>query len=264
MTEAELLFSEIFGCDRPSLYLNSAKRIAKDKSVLISSVLERRISGEPIQYILGKTEFMGLGFMVRPQVLIPRPETEILVEAVLEYCRRKDFSGSPDIIDIGTGSGNIAVSLAKLLPSAKITAADISKEAIGIAGHNALLNEVAGKITFVCSDLFAGSELSGTIYDIIVSNPPYIAAGELKCLQPEIKHEPVIALDGGKDGLDYYRRLAKEAPSRLKEGGLLMVEIGCGQKEAITGIFGESGLEVLEVIADYNDIDRVIVAKKRR
>jgi len=265
MTEAELLFTEIFKCDRLSLYLNSESLIDKDKSTLVSTVLRRRISGEPIQYILGKSEFMGLEFKVAPGVLIPRPETEILVEAVLKFSRQFGFRGRGlNIMDIGTGSGNIAVSLAKLLQDSNITAIDISKEAIEIAKYNSLFNDVADRISFAQGDLFSSCQTAGG-YDIIVSNPPYIPTQELKDLQPEIKHEPVIALDGGKDGLDYYRKLAGRAPYFLKENGLLITEIGYNQKDAVADIFKNSGnFRVLEAIRDYNNIDRVVVAEKRK
>ena len=265
MTEAELLFTEIFKCDRLSLYLNSESLIDKDKSALVSAALQRRISGEPIQYILGKSEFMGLEFKVAPGVLIPRPETEILVEAVLKFSRQPGFFGRRlEIMDVGTGSGNIAVSLAKLLSGLRVTAIDISREAIEIAEYNARLNDVADRISFVQGDLFSSCEKASG-YDMIVSNPPYIPTQELKDLQPEIKYEPVIALDGGKDGLDYYRGLAGRAPYFLKEGGLLIAEIGFNQKDAVADIFqSDKNLRVLEVIPDYNNIDRVVVAEKRK
>jgi release factor glutamine methyltransferase len=264
MDEAELLFSEILHCDRLSLYLNRESVIAKDKSALVSAVLQRRISGEPIQYILGKSEFMGLEFKVTPDVLIPRPETEILVEAVLKIARTISVPHLK-IIDIGTGSGNIAVSLAKLLSGSSLTATDISKEAIEIARYNAALNQVADKITFVYSDLFTSYELLVTSYDIIVSNPPYIPTQELKNLQPEIKYEPLIALDGGRDGLDFYRKIAIGAPYFLKARGFLITEIGYKQKDAVVEIFQDAGdFQILEIIPDYNNIDRVVVAQRRK
>ena len=266
MNEAELLFTEIFKCDRLSLYLNSESLIDKDKSALVSTVLQRRISGEPIQYILGKSEFMGLEFKVAPGVLIPRPETEILVEAVLKFSRQPGFFGRRlEIMDIGTGSGNIAVSLARLSQDLNITAIDISKEAIEIAKYNAMSNNLANRINFIQSDLFSSCEPMAGGYDIIVSNPPYIPTQELKDLQPEIRYEPVIALDGGKEGLDYYRKLSGRAPYFLREGGLLITEIGYNQKDAVVDIFqNDKNFRVLEVIPDYNNIDRVVVAEKRK
>ncbi|MFH1198647.1 MAG: peptide chain release factor N(5)-glutamine methyltransferase [Candidatus Omnitrophota bacterium] len=305
MTEAEVLLTDVFNCDRASLYLNkdlsplmtklnkifedcviarseATKQSNKDcfalrarndtaredKVEFISSVLKRRISGEPLQYILGKTEFMGLEFKVTPDVLIPRPETEILVETAIKIASglRSTVYGL-NVLDIGTGSGCIAISLAKSLPQAQITAIDISKRALEIARLNAVLNNVSGCINFIQSDLFPASGLrstvyglQSTVYSLIVSNPPYIASSEINNLQPEIKYEPRIALDGGCDGLDFYRKIIKGAPRYLKKGGFLIMEMGFNQKGAIENIAQESeDLDVIEIIKDYNNIDRVII-----
>ncbi len=261
MNETELLFTDILNCNRLSLYLNKDIFLDKAKSSLVSGVLKRRIRGEPIQYILGKTEFMGLEFKVTPDVFIPRPETEILVEAVIDIVHSPQ-STVHSILDIGTGSGCIAVSLAKYLPDAEITAIDISENAIEIAKQNALSNNV--EINFLQSDLFSNCRLSTIDYGLIVSNPPYIASGEIKTLQPEIKYEPRTALDGGKDGLDFYGRIIDKAPAYLKKGGFLIMEMGFNQKDAIRNIFQKSGyFQIIELIKDYNKIDRVIIAKKR-
>ncbi len=272
MNETELLFTDILNCNRLSLYLNKDIFLDKAKSSLVSGVLKRRIHGEPIQYILGKTEFMGLEFKVTPDVFIPRPETEILIEKVLETVTRPTlWCGCPEsqvtslkIMDIGTGSGNIAVSLAKFLPEAKICATDISDTAIEIARTNSQLNRVESRIRFIQADLFTTYELQLMTYDIIVSNPPYISTAEIDVLQPEIKYEPYTALDGGKDGLDFYRRIIDKAPSYLKKGGFLIMEMGFNQKGAIKNIFQKSGyFEIIEFVKDYNNIDRIVIAKKR-
>jgi release factor glutamine methyltransferase len=266
MNEAELLFSEILNCDRASLYLNKDLRLDKDKSCFISSALKRRILGEPIQYILGKTEFMGLEFRLTPDVFIPRPETEILVETAIKYvARHKTQDTSIEIADLGTGSGCIAVSLAKFLSHVKLAAADISSKALEMAYHNAILNKVANKIRFIQSDLFTDYRLPITDYDIILSNPPYIPSREIDNLQSEISYEPRIAVDGGKDGLDFYRRIINESVSylNLKLGGLLIMEMGFNQKEAIENILQKSGnYKMIEVVGDYNNIERVMVAKR--
>lgn len=259
MNEAELLFTEVLNCDRLSLYLNRDSVLDKNKLLNVSSALKRRIKGEPVQYIIGKAEFMGLEFKVNSKCLIPRPETEILVEAAIRLAQGK--GKEMRILDLGTGSGCIAVSLAKFLPGAKITAADISPEALKIARYNAAAHNV--EINFFKSDLFSSHELRAMSYGLIISNPPYVSSLELSRLQPEVKHEPPIALDGGKDGLDFYRRIIKDAPSRLKEGGFLLFEIGFGQKDKIEKILQNSGyFEIIESIKDYNNIDRVVVAKK--
>ena len=259
MDEAELLFTEILNCSRLSLYLDGQSPIGKDKSVLVSDVLKRRIRGEPLHYILGKTEFMGLEFKVNREVLIPRQETEILVETVIEIVQSSKFKVH-SILDIGTGSGCIAISLAKFLPDVKIDATDVSIGALKVAEVNAKSHDV--NINFIHSDLFSSSDLSVCGYGFIVSNPPYIPTSQMHSLQPEIRYEPVIALDGKKDGLDYYRRIINDACRYLKDGGFLMLEIGFNQIRQIERIFQKSGnFEIIEVVKDYNNIDRVVVAK---
>ena len=282
MNEAELLFSEILKTDRLSLYLDKDRLLDKACGLKVSSVMRRRIKGEPIQYILGKTEFMGLEFKVGPDVLIPRPETEILVETAIKLSsvvripssvyRRPSFvnGGSSSIInilDIGTGSGCIAVSLAKSLPGAKVDAIDISPEALEIAKQNALLNNVT--VNFIHGDLFnifkrtTNDGVRTTKYNLIVSNPPYIPSEQISRLQPEIQYEPRISLDGGTDGLDFYRRMIYDAPAHLEQGGYLLLEAGLRQMPAIKIILENSRkFEIIEVVKDYNNIDRVVVAQK--
>ncbi|MBU1727090.1 MAG: peptide chain release factor N(5)-glutamine methyltransferase [Candidatus Omnitrophica bacterium] len=258
MNEAELLFTRALNCDRLSLYADKALVLDKDSSFFISSVLKRRISGEPIQYILGNTEFMGLDFKVTPDVLIPRQETEVLVEAVISWAGK---ATSLNILDLGTGSGCIAISLAKFIPWANITAVDFSDNALAVAKENAQSNKV--DVDFKRSDLFEVFSLSPVTYDLIVSNPPYVASLEIERLQREVKYEPLVALDGGADGLDFYRRIINDSPSFLKDGGLLVVEMGFGQREAIERIFAESGnFEIIEVAKDYSGIERVIAGRK--
>lgn len=264
MHEGELLFSEILNCKKVDLYLNRDMLLDKPKSTFAASVLRRRIKGEPIQYILGKTEFMGLEFKIDKNIFIPRPETEILVEAVIELvsCVMCQVS-CVNILDIGTGSGCIAVSLAKFIANSRITATDISKEAIKISRQNALLNNVS--INFLPSDLFDTYNLIPNTYNLIVSNPPYIATREIEQLQPELQYEPRIALDAGPDGLDFYRRLIKESPAYLKEDGFLVMEMGFKQKDAVLDIFQDSGnFQIIDLVKDYNGIDRVVVAQRKK
>ena len=254
MNETELLFAEVLNCDRTSLYLNKGLRLEKDKSALIAAALKRRLLGEPIQYILGQTEFMDLEFKVSPDVLIPRPETELLVEAAIKQVTKSPPKADPptaeqgreirsiNILDIGTGSGCIAVSLAKLLPAGiTLTATDISAQALQVARQNASLNNVSAWVSFIQSDLFAAYNLTPNTYDLIVSNPPYIATSDIDNLQPEIGYEPRIALDGGSDGLSIYRRIIPGAKGYLKEGGSLILEMGYNQRGRIENIFQKSG-----------------------
>lgn len=258
MNETELLFTEILSCNRSQLYLERKRKLSLEDSARIAGVLRRRIFGEPIQYILGKTEFMGLEFKVSPAVLIPRPDTEELVETVLRYGR----GGELEILDVGTGSGCIAVSLAKLLPFVKICAVDISLAALEIAKQNAQLHGILNRINFLNCDLFPPLEQYGIKYDIIISNPPYIKTKIIQTLEVEVQREPREALDGGEDGQDFYRRIIRESPAYLRRSGLLILEIGFGQKEELEKIFSaEKIFEVKEVIKDYNGIDRVVVSQ---
>lgn len=265
MNEAELVFTEALNCSRIDLYLNKNLPLDKEQSLRISSILKRRLRQEPIQYILGETEFMGLEFKVTKDVLIPRPETEILVETVIEKAREsiRLGSGRINIIEIGTGSGCIAVSLAKFIPKADITATDISRQALNIARENAKTHNVENKITFLMSDLFDAIPACPSRGTICVSNPPYIPTAEICKLAGEVKHEPRIALDGGSDGLSFYRRLLKCSGRFLIKESLLITEIGFNQLKEIKSIFQNfKEFKILKVIKDYRNIDRVVVAKR--
>jgi release factor glutamine methyltransferase len=265
MNESELLFTELLGCVRSDLYLNKEKKLDNQTSLKIAQILERRTSGEPLDYILGKSEFMGLEFKVNPNVLIPRPETEILIDTVLKFVPQETdtrHQTSWNILEIGTGSGCIAVSLAVLLANIKIIATDISKSALEVAAENAVLNKVEDKINFITCDLFSSCDLGPGSYDMIISNPPYIPSEEIKNLSAEVQSEPKIALDGGKDGLDFYRRIIPKSLRYLKTGGRLILEMGFGQCPSVSEMFNHSGrLKVKEVIRDYNGIERVIIAE---
>lgn len=264
MNETELLFTEILGCTRAQLYLEKKKILSRENCLQISRALKRRVTGEPIEYILGKTEFMGLEFAVSREVLIPRADTEVLVETVLNYVTNSpsyQFS-NPRILELGTGSGCIAVSLAKFLSEIVIVATDISQAALDIAEDNARKNKVSEKIKFLYADLFGSPQLSGELYDLIISNPPYIKRNILPALAAEVGYEPRLALDGGEDGLDFYRRIFQEAPRHLMPEGLIMLEIGFDQKEELEKILKFLQIfEVKEVIKDYNNINRVMVLK---
>ncbi len=261
-TEGEWLLSTILGCNRIDLYIGN-KNVSKEAIGRFNQMFEDILNGRPIQYILSKTEFMGLEFIVNPDVFIPRPETEILVEKVIEIVQSLKFKVK-SILDIGTGSGCIAISLAKYLPNIKIIATDISEEALKVAKENARLNEVEDKIEFLHTDLFNITHYTLNIkqFDLIVSNPPYIPTGELKDLPKEVKFEPTVALDGGRDGLNFYRRIIKEAHYYLKYKGYLIMEVGQGQVLEIQEMIRDSNqFKLLEAIKDYRGIDRVLVAQ---
>lgn len=231
----------------------------------------------PIQYVMGSTVFCGLDFLVDERVLIPRPETELLVEAVVEIAGSKENSpGILNILDLCTGSGNIAISLmsrqkaststlrgveglTKSLTNCRIVASDISSDSLDVARQNAVRNGLCDKIDFVKSDIF--NDIDGQ-FDIIASNPPYIARYEFPTLQKEVLREPILALDGGEDGLDFYRRIIAAAPKHLKRGGSIVMEMGYGQRPAIADIIGKSGsFKLADVKKDRNMIDRVIIAE---
>jgi release factor glutamine methyltransferase len=262
MNEAELLFTQVLNCNRQDLYLKRDLLLDKKNCEFISRVLKKRISGEPIQYILGTTEFMGLEFKVLPGAFIPRPETEILVETAIEVAKSLDKpAASFKILDIGTGSGCIAVSLAKIFADAQVTATDVSSVALDVARENANLNNA--KVNFIKSDLFAACGLRATAYELIVCNPPYIPTSEIEGLAPEVRFEPGIALDGGSDGLDFYRRIIKDSPAYLKNNGYLILEMGFTQRRALEKIADTSqSFSAVRIVRDYNDIERVIVLKK--
>jgi release factor glutamine methyltransferase len=260
MNEAELVFTEVLKCDRAALYLNRRKILAPGLSRRIASILKRRISGESVYYILGSAEFMGLAFKVDPRVLVPRPETELLVETACGMLSRGG-NASPSVLDIGTGSGCIAVALAVNLPSAEITATDISESALCVARENAVLHHVQGRISFIHADLFP-SQTTRT-YDMILSNPPYIASGVIESLEPEVRGEPLNALDGGPDGLFFYRRIIAAAAGWLTERGLLAMEMGFDQAEAVKGIAEKSGsMRVSGILDDHTGKQRVIVMER--
>jgi release factor glutamine methyltransferase len=262
MNEAELLFTQVLGCDLFTLQVNRKARLPFDDARFIAQVFRRRIQGEPLQYILNRADFMGLSFAVAPQVFIPRPETEILVETVMKCIQGEDtLPLHRRILDVGTGSGCIAISLAKYLSCVTVDALDISPEALAVAQRNAVDNNV--NVNFLQSDLWELLEAKTPIYDCIVSNPPYIPTGDIAGLQQEVLWEPRIALDGGEDGLDFYRKLASEAPSYLKKGGFLVMEIGYNQAASVEKILQESGhFKVGPVVKDYQTIERIIVGRK--
>jgi protein-(glutamine-N5) methyltransferase, release factor-specific len=214
----------------------------------------------PLQYIIGKEKFFGLDFIVNENVLIPRPETEVLVDTALRTIDSvRSAQSAVQILDLCTGSGNIAISLTKNATNCRIVASDISGDAVETAKENARLNGVFENITFIESDLFRGIEGR---FDIIVSNPPYIARYEFETLQKEVLKEPMLALDGGVDGLDFYRRIFSEASGHLEHGGYCIVEIGFGQLPAIKEIIENTKeFRLIKVIVDQYDIDRVVMAQ---
>jgi release factor glutamine methyltransferase len=223
-----------------------------------TELIERRYKGEPVQYITSETEFYGLPFLVTPDVLIPRPETEHLVEKVIELAA--SFS-APRIIDVGTGSGAIAVALACHLLHAAITATDVSVSALVIARENAARNRVSDRIRFFEADLLA--TFAGEQFDIVVSNPPYVAEADRASLAAEVRdYEPDLALFAGEDGLEFYRRLIPSAFDAVTPGGFIALEIGYGQSPAIAQLLAITGFQQIEFLPDLRGIPRVACAKR--
>lgn len=238
--------------NRNDLSINSKKEIDIEKEYFekINQILE----GKPLQYITKKQEFMKLDFYVDENVLIPQPDTEILVEKVLELANNRN---NIEILDICTGSGCIGISLAKYLEKAKITLSDISNSALKIAKMNAEKNGVEAKINFINSDMYKNIENK---FDIIVSNPPYIKTKIIETLDKQVQNEPKLALDGGEDGLEFYRILINESPKYLKQNGILMFEIGYDQKNEIEQLVKENKkYDNVQCIKDLSQNDRVMV-----
>ena len=254
--DAEVLLSHVLDKERIYLYVHFDEPLMAGELAEYKAMIKRRIAREPVAYIIGKKEFMGLSFKVTPKVLVPRPDTEILVGAVLDYL--PDTAGR--IADIGTGSGAVALSILMNNDKLNAEAVDISAEALAIAEENAEALGIAGRVIFREGDLL--SPLSGE-YDAIVSNPPYIPKADMQMLAPEVKeYEPGNALYGGEDGLDFYRRLAAGAGEFLRGEGFLAVEVGIGEAAAVTSLFTTAGLIRPKIIKDYAGIDRVVIAWK--
>jgi release factor glutamine methyltransferase len=262
--DAELLLRHVMQHERAALLARWTEKLDEREAAQYAAVIERRATGEPVQYILGETEFYGLPLRVTPDVLIPRPETEHLVEKALELAAH--FT-RPRIVDVGTGSGAIAIALAHEAPTASVTAVDLSGPALAIARENAERNGVAGRISFLRGDLLApiadGTRPAVERVDIVVSNPPYIAKTERASLAVEVREfEPAIALFAGDDGLDVYRRLIPAAFVALVPGGFIVLEIGYGQQQAIRELLAASGFLDIEFTPDLQGIARVASAQR--
>lgn len=253
--EAEGLLSFTLEVSKEYLLINRDKEITDDSFNKYMEFLDLRKSGMPYQYIVGKKHFMGLIFNVSPSVLIPRNDTEILVEEVLKRLKSGDT-----VLDIGTGSGAIAVSIAKY-KDVKVYAVDISDEALEVAKGNACENGVSDKVIFIKSDLFS-SIPKDIKFDLIVSNPPYIRSNEINELQEEVKREPKIALDGGEDGLTFYRKIVKDSVNYIKFGGIIAFEVGFDQGWDVKDILVDGGYSDIEVVKDLQGIDRVVLGKR--
>jgi release factor glutamine methyltransferase len=257
--EAELLLAHALGCKRIDLLVRYDEVPADEEKSAFRDLVRRRADRWPTAYLVGTREFYLLPFEVSPAVLIPRPETETLVLRAIEAVKGNP---APRVLDLGTGSGCVAVSLAHRLKTAAVTAADVSPDALAVARRNAARNGVADRVTFVQGDLFAPLPADAR-FDLIVSNPPYVTPTELAGLDPEVRdHEPRLALDGGPDGLAFYRRIAADAGRFLRPGGSLLVEVGATQSAAVQALF-DAGRDIAhaQTVKDTNGIPRVVIAR---
>ena len=258
--QTELLLAHLLKMPRMKLYLNFDRVLLPAETDSLRELIRRRGLREPLQHITGSTSFCGYEIAVSRHALIPRPETELLAELGWKFLTTR-HSSPATALDFGTGTGCIAIALAAKCPNTKITALDVSADALALAKQNALQNQVAERIEFLCGDGFAA--LAGnTQFDLLISNPPYIASAEIETLDPEVKDfDPRGALDGGADGLDFYRRLAAEAKPFLKFDGKIMLEFGDGQTDAIKKIFENEKWVVEAVQDDYSQRARILVAR---
>jgi len=257
--EAGSLLSHVIGKDRTFLISHAEDIVAGDDLARFREAVARRASGEPLQYITGVQDFYGREFRVTTDVLIPRPETELLVEAALEVIAHKP---APLICDVGTGSGCIAITLVCERTDARAVAVDVSAPALAVAEDNSRRHGVSDRMRFTISDCF--ESVDRTAFDLVVSNPPYVAAAALSGLQREVRdHEPLVALSSGVDGLDVIRRLLRDAPAFLKTDGYLIMEIGFDQGEKVQRLINENLWRLDEIRPDLQGIPRIVLVQKR-
>jgi release factor glutamine methyltransferase len=260
--EAASLLEHVTGRDRTFLITSAETMLAPEDVSRLRHLVERRAAGEPLQYITGRQEFFKLDFEVTPDVLIPRPETELLVETALDLLGEAD--GLALILDVGTGSGCIAVSLLHELADARAIGVDISEPALRVAARNAARAGVRERLRLVASDGLSALDLSRARFTMIVSNPPYVAEDALAGLQREVRdHEPRVALTPGSDGLRLIRALLADAPRFLDSGGHLLMEIGFDQREAVEGLIDTRAWQLLDIHKDLQGIPRTVALRKR-
>jgi len=266
--EAEILLSYSLEMSRSEIYLNSDRVLKDIEKTKLEKKIQKRIEKIPLQYITKHQEFMGIDFFVEKGVLIPRPETEILVEEVIKKLKNYKYSDNMEIADLGTGSGVIAISIAKFINNITVYATDISKKSLQIALKNAQKHRCENKIIFLHGDLFEPfkNKIEKFSLEAIISNPPYIDSCDFELLPPEVRdNEPKIALFGGIDGLDYYRKIIKKSSQYLKRNGFLALEVGLNQSKIVEElILKESSFnQNIEIIKDYSGIERVVIAYRK-
>lgn len=253
---AELLLAHIIGCKRLDLYLAFDRPLTEPELNIYRGLIKRRASYEPLQYIIGTVEFYGLVFKVTPSVLIPRPETELLVENIIKELSDKE---QLNILEIGCGSGNIAISLAYHLKQAQIITTDISDAALNLAKENSQKLGVADRISFIRHNILTDDLLRFSMFDLVVSNPPYVSLQSYSSLQKEIMDfEPRLAVTDESDGLTFYRIISEKVSGNIKKGGKLFFEISHGQCDDVKSIMTKNNFSKIEVIKDYQNIERIV------
>jgi release factor glutamine methyltransferase len=256
--DSELILCHVLKTTRTSLYINHKATLNQIQQKNYKKLLKVRCKHVPVAYIIRKKEFYGLEFFIRQGILIPRPETELLVEKTLEVIKNKD---DPCVADLCCGCGSIAVAVAYYNKSVNVFASDLSKLAVSVAAKNVIRHKVENRVFLMCGDLwrpFDAKNIKG--FDVVVSNPPYIPSRELKNLKQDVKREPILALDGGNDGLDFYRKIINETGKFLKTSGSIILEIGWDQAVKIHGMLKDAGFSDIQVIKDYAGFDRVVSA----
>lgn len=258
--QSELLLAYVLKTQRLKLYLDFARALTDAETTALREVVQRRGTREPLQHILGTASFCGIELKVNGHVLVPRPETELLAEQGWRFLNSLNRESS--FLDFGTGSGCIAIALAHFAKQCRGTAIDKSAEALVVARENAARNGVDARVGFVQSDSFQGIE-PNLQFDLIISNPPYIPSSEIDTLQEEVrKHDPISALDGGPDGLDFYRLLAEQSARHLAGGGKLILEFGDGQQDLLRTLFSSAGWRVEAILNDLTERPRILIANR--
>lgn len=259
--DAEVLLCAVLQCERIKLYMDFERPLTAAELAQYKNYVARRGQREPLAYILGEKEFMRNSFKVTPATLVPRPETELLVESLIKAAQGLKAEGDVKILDIGTGSGAIIVSLLDYLPNAKGVGVDISVDALIVAEENSRRIGVRERAGFVQSDLFSRVPADKK-FDIIVSNPPYIPAADIAGLAKDVQKEPIGALDGGADGLDFYRRIISEAMDHMADEGILAFEVGINQAQVVAELCRKAGFKATAIREDYAGIERMVFAVK--
>lgn len=258
--QIELMLAQVLNLPRLKLYLNFERALSETELARLREMVKRRATREPLQHILGSTSFCGLEIKCSRAALIPRPETELLAERAWQFLSTLN-SESSTVLDLGTGTGCIATAIAVNVLSAHVHAVDVSREALGLAKENAAANKVSDRVTFHLGDSFSALP-AGLKFDAIVSNPPYLVSSEIATLQAEVRDfDPILALDGGADGLEFHRRIAREAPAFLKAHGKLMLEFADGQAQEVKTVFTAENWVVDEIVADYSARPRILIAR---